>query len=98
MDVKVGGVTEPVQIGIAIGRFNVLSKEAANFIGAFLDPVALLALVFGLWRLGVDLDWTGDFVIAEGLFSHWQVWIALAIGIKASQSLLKPTARRKNQV
>lgn len=98
MDVKVGGVTERVQIGTAIAasRVAAVSQDAAGFIGVLLDPVALLAFVFGLWRLGVDLGWTGDFVIEQGLFSHWQVWIGLAVGLKASQSLLKAPARRKN--
>ena len=106
MDVKVGGVTERGQIGTAtmlaghanwLNRAGVYSQQAANFVEAFLDPAALLALVFGLWRLGIDLGWTQDFVIAQGLFSHWQVWLALAIGIKMSGSLLKPAAVRKSE-
>jgi hypothetical protein len=43
-----------------------------------LKPAALMAAVLGFWRLGVDLDWTKEFVIERGLFSHWQVWFALA--------------------
>jgi hypothetical protein len=49
-----------------------------------------LLLVFGSWRLGTDLDGTQEFVIERGLFSHWQVWRALAVAIKMSESLLKP--------
>jgi len=42
----------------------------------------MLALVFGLWRVSADLGWTENFVISSGLFSHWQVWIALALALK----------------
>lgn len=104
MEPKVGVITAPVaetagvlgeRFRTAIGRAVVLSQKGANFIAVLLDPTALLALVFGLWRLGVDLGWAGNFVIAQGLFSHWQIWIALAIGIKLSESLLKPAPRSK---
>ena len=42
----------------------------------------------GLWRLTADLGWTETFPIANGFFSHWIVWIALAIGLKFGASLL----------
>ena len=49
----------------------------------------MLALVFGLWRVGTDLGWTGNFLIASGLFSHWQVWMAIAIALKFADSSLR---------
>jgi hypothetical protein len=78
-----------------LSRTVAFSQQAANFIAVFLDPTALLALVFGLWRFGVDLGWTGSFVIGQGLFSHWQVWIALAIGIKSTESLLQRPVKKQ---
>ena len=65
-----------------------LSQEAAQLVSAFLTPMAVLAMVFGLWRLCVDLTWTTNFPIAAGFFSHWLVWIGLAIGLKLTASLL----------
>ena len=44
----------------------------------FLTPLALMALALGVWRLGSDLKWTGEFAISSGIFSHWQVWLAMA--------------------
>ena len=35
---------------------------------------------FGVWRMGVDFGWTGDFVIQNGFLSHWQVWIGATAG------------------
>lgn len=36
--------------------------------------------LFGVWRMGIDFGWTSDFVIQNGLFSHWQVWIGATAG------------------
>jgi hypothetical protein len=36
---------------------------------------------FGVWRMGVDFGWTGDFVIQNGFLSHWQVWIGATVGL-----------------
>ena len=42
-------------------------------------------LFLGLWRLGVDVGWTGDFAFPDGsFFSHWQVWLLLALAIETA--------------
>ncbi|HWY47448.1 MAG TPA: hypothetical protein VNX70_08700 [Bryobacteraceae bacterium] len=56
----------------------VASEAALNVLPALLTPAAVTALVLGLWRVSADLGWTEDFIIANGFFSHWQVWMALA--------------------
>jgi hypothetical protein len=38
-----------------------------------------MACVLGFWRLAADLDWTSGFGITTGPFSHWQVWMVLAV-------------------
>ncbi|MGD0435577.1 MAG: hypothetical protein ABSB86_03880 [Bryobacteraceae bacterium] len=58
-------------------------QQIANMFVAFLTPASLIALVLGLWRLTADVGWTEAFVISSGFFSHWQVWIALAIALKS---------------
>lgn len=69
-------------------RVSIASQNAAFLVSALLTPAAVLAMVFGLWRLSSDLTWTANFPIANGLFSHWLVWIALAIGLRVTASLL----------
>jgi hypothetical protein len=64
------------------------SRQLANVLVALLTPAAVLALVMGMWRVGTDLGWAGAFLIAGGFFSHWQVWIALSIGLKMLSSTL----------
>lgn len=62
--------------------------QLANILVALLTPAALVALVLGIWRVCADLGWAGAFLIAGGFFSHWQVWIALSIGLKMLSSTL----------
>jgi hypothetical protein len=47
-----------------------------------LSPVALIAAIMAFWRFGADAGWTESFVVSGGLMSHWQVWLAMAVGIQ----------------
>jgi hypothetical protein len=55
------------------------NSRAANLAGSCLTLVSLGCASLGLWRLGTDLDWAGNFFISTGLLSHWQVWIGIAV-------------------
>jgi hypothetical protein len=68
--------------------------QFAKMLIAFLTPAATVALVFGLWRFGVDLEWTAAFPINSGFFSHWQVWIALAGALQGLASAGSATLRK----
>jgi len=63
-------------------------QEVAPLFRYLLTPVALVAYVLAGWRLGADLNWTGEFFISRGLLSHWQVWLALAIATQFSGAYL----------
>lgn len=54
------------------------NRRIALATAALLTPGALMASALGLWRLAADLKWTTTFAIPNGLFSHWQVWMAAA--------------------
>ena len=56
--------------------------EMARMTPTLLSPLAALAALMACWRFGVDTGWTGSFAVADGLLSHWQVWLAAAIGIQ----------------
>lgn len=64
------------------------SQQSARLMVILLTPAALLVFVLGLWRLGADLGVTEAFPISQGVFSHWQAWMILAIGLKFGASLL----------
>jgi hypothetical protein len=75
-----------------------LGRQLPNILVALLTPAAMVAFVMGLWRVSMDLDWAGAFPIASGFFSHWQVWIALAIGLKMLSSSLLAWERRTHKI
>jgi len=52
--------------------------RAARVTASLLGLVAICLGIFGFWRLGEDLGFTGDFVFSTGFLSHWQVWMAAA--------------------
>lgn len=75
-----------------------LGRQLPNILVALLTPAAMVAFVMGLWRISMDLDWAGAFPIDSGFFSHWQVWIALAIGLKMLSSSLLAWERRTRKI
>jgi hypothetical protein len=75
-----------------------LGRQLPNILVALLTPAAMVAFVMGLWRVSADLDWAGAFPITEGFFSHWQVWIAVAIGLKMLSSSLLAWERRTRKI
>jgi|SRR5271170_5394682 len=52
------------------------NKHVALALASLLTPAAVMACVFAFWRLTADLNVTKQFPIADGLFSHWQVWVS----------------------
>jgi len=38
-----------------------------------------MAFVLSMWRLGADIGFTRSFAIHTGIFSHWQVWLAMSL-------------------
>jgi len=68
------------------GRIAVLSASV-------LTLVAIGCGSLGLWRVGTDLEWAGDFVIQDGFLSHWQVWVGAAIGMQYTSWWLLRYAR-----
>ena len=81
----VAGTTSSVALKVqqAIDRTAAVSQEVSTFVAMLLSPAALISLALGIWRIGADLGWTDQFLISNGLFSHWQVWVALAIALQA---------------
>ncbi len=68
-------------------------RELAWAAGAFLTPAAVMALALGCWRLAADLNLTGKFAISGGLFSHWQVWMVLAVLLQTCAAALNRYGR-----
>lgn len=87
-------VTVRVRLGPTFRRCLARNRQLACVVAALLTPAALMALALGIWRLGSDLDIAGEFAISGGLFSHWQVWIAMAGLLQTCASILNRYGRR----
>lgn len=82
---------------IAFGLIADTFEGLANILIALMTPAAVVALVMGIWRVAADLGWAGAFLITGGFFSHWQVWIVLAVGLKMLSSTLLAWGSRTNK-
>ena len=88
-------------VRIRFGRGAKIAKRSrrqhrfALGIAGLLTPAALLAAVLGLWRIAADMNWSGRFAISTGFFSHWQVWLGLAIALEVCARLLNRYATRE---
>lgn len=78
--------------GPPIKRKSGKNRHLASAAGALLVPASLMTYVVGFWRLASDMGLAAGFT-ADGLFSHWQVWIALAALIHGTASILNRYGR-----
>jgi hypothetical protein len=70
------------------------NQRLAVAIAGMLTPVAVMASVLALWRIGADLNWAGTFAIASGPFSHWQFWLGTAVVLQVCSSMLNRYGKR----
>ena len=87
------GVKLRLRLDPVVSRQVVRLRRVAVAAGALLTPAAVMALALGCWRLAADLNLTGQFAISQGLFSHWQVWIVLAVVLQTCASRLSRYGR-----
>jgi hypothetical protein len=61
--------------------------------GQGLNLATAVAFLLALWRLGDDLYWTQRFALPQGVFSHWQLWLALAVLLQVVAMILQRHSR-----
>src|ERR1051325_1102793 len=81
-----------LQRGRPLGRHSRKNRHLALACGALLVPAALMAYVLAVWSLASDMEVTGAFGIT-GLFSHWQIWIMLAVALQIASHYLSRYGR-----
>jgi hypothetical protein len=64
------------------------NRHVALAAASLLTPAAVMACVLAFWRLAADVNVTAQFPIPSGLFSHWQVWLALAASLQFGATYL----------
>jgi hypothetical protein len=76
--------TDFMVVRIRFGRGPVVTRRRgknsriAQLASSMLTLVSIGCAAMGMWRVGTDLDWAGEFAFSTGFFSHWQVWIGAA--------------------
>src|SRR5579884_2610256 len=78
--------------GRPVQRKSGKNRHIALAAAALLGPAALMAYVLGFWRLAADMGVAGEFGI-NGIFSHWQVWMAVAAALHLIASGLNKYGR-----
>ena len=81
-----------LQQGRPVARKRRKNRHVALACAALLAPATLTAYVLGFWRLASDMGMAGAFAIT-GIFSHWQVWMAVAVGLHMTASTLNRYGR-----
>jgi hypothetical protein len=93
----VSRVQASLEPAVASVRAAVLDEQLPSVLVALLTPASMLALVFAIWRFTADIGWTAAFPIQDGFFSHWQVWMALAIALRFAASSLPRRVRASSK-
>jgi hypothetical protein len=68
--------------GPAVSRRRGKNSRMATLAASLLTLVSISCASLGMWRIGTDLEWAGDFVFRNGFLSHWQVWMGAAIAVQ----------------
>jgi len=75
-------------VGPKLQRKQRKNQHIALGLAALITPAAVMALVLAAWRLAADLKITREFPIADGIYSHWQIWLALGVAMQFISSAL----------
>ncbi len=76
-----------VRVRVSLGKHRRnLEVETIPKVRTWLGRASWVSFAVALWRLAFDLSLTGHFAFQNGLFSHWQLWMALALVLQLVDS------------
>ena len=67
-------------------------RQAFDLLVYFLKPASMAAFLLAFWRVGYDLGWTSEFVFAQGMASHWQLWVLIGAAMLAVETSFEKSA------
>jgi hypothetical protein len=82
--------------GAKVGKGRRKNKRLASVVAALLNPAAVTAAAFAVWRVTADMNLTRSFAITSGFFSHWQVWLGGAVVLQVCSRLLNRYAKAED--
>lgn len=65
--------------GVPMQRRKGKNRHVALALAGLLAPASVMAFILAIWRIAADMSATTKFAIDEGPFSHWHVWIVIAV-------------------
>src|SRR4051812_31538845 len=68
--------------GTMVTRRKGKNSRIAMLAASLLTLISICFASLGFWRLAQDVDLTGGFIYADGLLSHWQVWLFAAVAVQ----------------
>jgi hypothetical protein len=74
--------------GATVKQTSGKNRHVALAVAALMTPATLVMAVMAMWRLGSDLQMMTEFPITEGVWSHWQMWLAAASASQVATVLL----------
>jgi hypothetical protein len=80
--------------GPRISRVTGKNRNLALAAATLISPATLIAFVLAFWRMSSDIGVTAAFPITDGLLSHWQVWLAIALCAQFTVILLNRYGRQ----
>jgi len=81
------------RIGPNVSRNRRKNRRLAMACASLLTPASVMAAALGAWGLAAGPQWTSNFAIRTGLFSHWQVWLGCAALLQTGAHLLNRYGR-----
>jgi ferric-dicitrate binding protein FerR (iron transport regulator) len=81
-----------------VRRHGTKNQRLALGAAALLIPVIVAAWILAVWRLASDLGFSEEFAIQRGLFRHWQVWLAVALGLQALAARLNRYGHKRLRI
>ena len=73
----------------------VTATALKSTIATALRVAAAVCFAVGVWIIAAGLSWAAAFVVQQGMFSHWQVWIAFGVALQLAAFRLN---RQKRQL
>ena len=70
------------------------SRRLALAAAALLSPASFMASTLAFWAILSSYRLSGQFAISQGVFSHWQSWLGLAVMLQAGRVALDRYASR----
>ncbi|HYO79778.1 MAG TPA: hypothetical protein VES20_00125 [Bryobacteraceae bacterium] len=79
------------------GHRSAAAGQAAAVVSSLLTPLALMAWALGTWSLLAAMNRAGEFAFRSGIWSRWQVWMAVGVFVQFAAFLIGRVGRSEDE-